>query len=162
VKLTPELQAVSDHFRILRDRLLVKRLEYRNKFGLYVAGVELNKGVIVAVGYGRRRRRKVAFKQNMGQGGRAIYFEDGDETGIVTPIGMRVGQVVEFSPRNCTTIDFDRFGFQGAGDLLVIMRNAVMSIDPTESASEASLWQRSAGFDKDGNFLSGAEDWQRA
>jgi co-chaperonin GroES (HSP10) len=161
VKLTPELQAVSDGFRILRDRLLVKRLEYKNKVGLYVAGVELSKGVIVAVGYGRRRRRKVAFKQNMGMGGKALYFEDGDETGRVTPVGIQVGQVVEFSLRNGLTFDFDRFGFQGAGELLVIWRNAVMSIDPNESASEASLWQRSAGYDRNGNFLSGAEEWAR-
>lgn len=173
MKLTPELQNVSDTFRLLRDRILVKRLDYENKFGLYVAGVELNKGVVVAVGYGRRRRQKVAFKQTAMHGGRTLYFEDGDETGRVTPVGIEVGQVVEFSPRNIVVADFDliqtrsqhppyrEFPYRGVGDLLVVWRNAVMSIDPNESVSEAALWQQSAGFDRKGNFLSGAEEWAR-
>ncbi len=164
MKLPPELAQVAQKWKVLRDRVLIKRFPYENKAGLYVAGVKLEKGVIVAAGPGRRTRRLVAFNQNMGvgSGGRQMLFEDGAETGAIRPLSVKVGDVVEFSLRNYTAIDFDRCECPGAGELLVVWAEALMLIDPTESKSDAMLWQQSAGYDRHGKFLSGKEEWSRS
>jgi hypothetical protein len=129
---------------------------------LLTPGVEIQKGVVIGVGYGRRQRQKVAFKQMEGQLGRTLYFEDGDETGLIQPMQVKSGDVVEFSFRNVTVVDFDRIqGFQGIGDLAFVWQSAIYSIDPEESLSDALLWQQSAGYDRNGNFMSGGESWQR-
>lgn len=159
MKLLPELEQVQHRWRVLRDRVLVKRLTYENKAGLYVAGVKLEKGVIVAVGNGRRTKRLIAMKQNDMSAGRETLFEDGPETGAVRPVSVRVGQVVEFSPRNYTEIDFDKCGCHGAGVLVVLWEQGIMLVDPAESKSDAMLFQQSAGYDRNGHFLSGAEHW---
>lgn len=158
--LTPELQEVGQRTRILRDRVLIKPLPYVHPL-LVTPGVEIQKGVVIGVGYGRRQRRKVAFKQMEGQIGRTLYFEDGEETGVIMPMQVFPGDVVEFSFRNLTVVDFDRIGFPGIGDLVFVWQSAIYSIDPEESLSDALLWQQSAGFDRNGNFMSGAEDWHR-
>ena len=162
--LPPELAQVASKWRVLRDRVLIKRFDYENKAGLYVAGVKLEKGVIVAAGPGRRTRRLVAFNQNMGMGssGRQMMFEDGPETGAMRPLPVKVGEVVEFSLRNYTELVFDRLDCPGAGKLLVVWAQALMLIDPTESKSDAMMWQQSAGYDRRGNFMSANEDWQKA
>jgi len=161
VKLTPELEQVRARWHVLRDRVLVKRFDYENKAGLYVAGVKLEKGVIVAGGPGRRTRRLIAMKQNEVGGGREMLFEDGMETGAVRPLPVKVGEVVEFSPRNYTEIDFDRLDCPGAGVLLVVWAEGIMLRDPNESKGDAMLFQQSAGFDRKGNFLSGTEHWKK-
>jgi Mor family transcriptional regulator len=97
--LTDELIDVSNRVRVLRDRVLLKPLSYLHPV-LLTPGIEVQKGVIIAVGYGRRERRKVAFKQLEGYRGRTLYFEDGDETGRIKPMQVRIGDVVEFSFRN--------------------------------------------------------------
>jgi co-chaperonin GroES (HSP10) len=159
--LPPELAQVQSKWRVLRDRVLVKRFAYENKAGLFVAGVKLEKGVIVAVGPGRRTKRLIAMKQNEVGGGREMLFEDGVETGAVRPLPVKIGDVVEFSPRNYTELDFDKLGCPGAGMLLVVWAEAIMLLDPTESKCEAMLFQQSAGFDRKGNFLSGTEHWKK-
>jgi co-chaperonin GroES (HSP10) len=93
--LTEELEEVGKRTRVLRDRVLVKILPYVHPT-LATPGIEINKGVVIAVGYGRRQRRKVAFKQEISEGppvlsadgrvmkfaksklsGKTLWFEDG-------------------------------------------------------------------------------------
>lgn len=178
--LTPELEEVAQRTRVLRDRVLVKPLPYVHPT-LMTPGIEINKGVVIAVGYGRRQRRKTPFRQAMddgapvlGPGGkvmkfaksklsdRTLWFEDGDETGNIIPMTVRPGDVVEFSFRNITIVDFDRIGFPGIGELVFVWQKAIYSVDPDESLNECLMWQQSAGYDRKGNFMSGAEDWHRA
>lgn len=159
--LPPELAQVQQKWKVLRDRVVVKRFEYENKAGLFVAGVKLEKGVVVAVGTGRRTKRLIAMKQNDVSAGREMLFEDGAETGAVRPVSVQVGEVVEFSPRNYQEIDFDKCGCPGAGILLVVWEQGIMLRDPTESKGEAMLFQQSAGYDRKGNFLSGSEHWNK-
>jgi hypothetical protein len=180
VILTPELENVAQNVVVLRDRLLVKPLPYVHPT-LATPGVEINKGVVIAVGYGRRQRRKVAFKQGLTDGPpilgpdgtairfaksrmaeRALYFEDGAETGKIIPMSIQPGMVIEYGFRNLTPIDFDRVGFPGIGILVFVWQAAVYSIDPDESLNECLLWQQSAGYDRNGNYMSGAESWHRA
>jgi hypothetical protein len=165
---------------MLRDRVLVKVLPYVHPT-LVTPGIEIHKGVVIAVGYGRRQRRKVAFKQEISDGppvlgpdgrvmkfapsklsGKTLWFEDGPETGAIIPMDIVPGDVIEFSFRNITLIDMDKVGFPGIGDLAVVWRKAVYSVDPDESLQDCLLWQQSAGYDKDGNWMSGSEDWHRA
>jgi co-chaperonin GroES (HSP10) len=179
--LTPELEDVAKNTRVLRDRVLVKPLSYVHPI-LATPGVEIQKGVVIAVGYGRRQRRKVEFKQNIADGppimapdgktvmkfstsklqGKTLYFEDGEETGHIIPMTVKPGDVVEFSFRNIEIVDFDRIGFPGIGPLCFIWQKAIYSIDPDESLNECLLWQQSAGYDRNGNWMSGAESWHRA
>ena len=178
--LTPELEEIGQRVRVLRDRVLIKPLPYVHPT-LATPGVEIQKGVVVAVGYGRRQRRKTAFKQEMGDGapvlgpggkvmkftksqlsGRTLWFEDGAETGAIIPMDIAPGDVVEFSFRNLTVVDFDRVGFPGIGNLVFVWRKAIYSVDPDESLSDCLLWQQSAGYDRKGNFMSGEESWTRA
>jgi hypothetical protein len=161
--LTPELEAVGRHVRILRDRVLVKPLAYVHPV-LITPGIEVQKGVVIGVGPGRRRRRMVGFKQMEGQIGRTLYFEDGDEyfPAQVLPMQVKPGDVVEFSFRNVEIVNFDRLGFTDIGDLVFVWQKAIYCIDPDESLDECLMWQRSAGYDRHGNFMSGAEDWNRA
>lgn len=179
--LTPELEDVGRRVRVLRDRVLVKVLPYVHPV-LATPGVEINKGVVIGVGYGRRQRRKVAFKQQLdstapilGPDGktvmrfaktklsdRTLYFEDGAETGLIIPMQVKPGDVVEFGFRNVTLVDFDRLGMPNIGTLAFVWQANIYSIDPDESLNETLLWQQSAGYDKAGNYMSGAEDWHRA
>jgi len=179
--LTPDLEDVAARTHVLRDRLLVKILPYVHPV-LATPGIEVNKGVVIAVGYGRRQRRKVEFKQSVDGGapvlgpdgksvmkfapskltGRTLYFEDGEETGRIIPMQVKPGDVIEFGFRNITLVDFDRVGFPGIGHLAFVWQAAVYSIDPDESLEECLLWQESAGNDRHGNFMSGAEAWTRA
>jgi hypothetical protein len=179
--LTSDLENVAKHTRVLRDRLLVKILPYVHPV-LATPGIEVNKGVVIAVGYGRRQRRLVEFKQAIGGGPpvigpdgktimkfapsklneRKLYFEDGEETGRIIPLQVKPGDVIEFGFRNVTLVDFDRVGFPGIGHLAFVWQAAVYSIDPDESLEDCLLWQQSAGHDRQGNFMSGAESWNHA
>lgn len=163
MQLTPELEEVSRRLRVLRDRVIIKPLEYQHPM-LITPGVVMQKGIVIALGYGRRERRKVKFNQTELQGGRSLYFEDGDETGRIIPMRLKVGDVVEFSYRNVFVIyehDVLQAGLPNVGDLLCVWQNGVMLVDPEESLSSAMLWQQSAGYDRDGNFMSGKEAWTR-
>ena len=141
--------------RPLSDRLLIKRLEYKHET-LEVVGGTLQKGIVIAAGPGRRERRKVRFDKKMGgmSTDGALYFEDGEETGRTYPMPVKVGDVVEFSPRG--QIEWE---FEGETYVWVWVKACYGTTD--DSQSEALLWQQSAGFDRKGNFLSGAEQWQR-
>ena len=136
--------------RPLTDRVLVKRLVYEHPT-LYVAGITLQKGVVMAVGPGKRQRRKVRFDKAIGSVTGSIYFEDGNETGKVYPMPIKVGDIVEFSPRNQIEWTYN-------GEDYVWIRAGACYGTTNDSPSEAMLWQQSAGHDRNGNFMSGAEE----
>lgn len=186
IELSEPLKELGSKLRVLRDRVLVKPIPYVHPV-LATPSIEIQKGVVIAVGYGRRQRRKVEFRQELPDtqirgpdgsvaqfsksrtSGRTLYFEDGAETGRVLPMQVKPGDVVEFSFRNITIVDFDRiadFYNLQLGPLVFVWQKAIYSIDQNEDmeriCSEAQLWQQSAGYDRNGNFMSGAEDWHRA
>ena len=188
VTLTDELLEVAAKTRILRDRVLVKLIPYVHPV-LATPGMSIQKGVVVATGPGRRERRKVEFRQEIGGGeqeirmpdgklakfgatrtsGKTLYFEDGPETGRILPLQVKPGDVIEFGFRNVEIVDFDRiadFYHLQLGALVFIWHESIYSIDPEEDinkiASQALLFQKSAGHDRHGNWMSGAEDWHRA
>lgn len=154
--LTDELKEVGRRIRLLRDRVLIKPLSYVHPI-LLTPGIEVQKGVVISVGYGRRQRKLVGFKQKSDYTGHTQYFEDGDETGLITPMQVNVGDVVEFSFRGVHIFDFDRLGFPGIGDLVIVGQSSIYSIDPDESLNECLLWQASAGHDREGNWMSGRD-----
>jgi co-chaperonin GroES (HSP10) len=133
------------------DRVLVQRLEYENPL-LAVVGITLQKGIVIAVGPGKRQRKKVRFDLLEGHlsTSRSLFFEDGAETGRVYPILIKVGDVVEFSPRNQIEWDF-------AGEKLVWIWQKAIYGTTNDSRHEALLWQESAGTDRSGNYLSGRD-----
>src|SRR5437762_1666459 len=120
MKLPKHLTTISKLVRPLRDRLLIKKIEYKHPT-LAIVGVTLQKGIVVAVGYSRRIRRKVRFDKAEGHliTQDALYFEDGADTGKIRPMRVKVGDIVEFSPRN--QIDWN---FKGE-DLVWIWEGAV-------------------------------------
>jgi hypothetical protein len=80
----------------------------------------------------------------------ALYFEDGDETGKIRPVRVKVGDVVEFSPRN-------QIEFEHDGEQYVMIWDQAIYGTTNDSQSAALLWQQSAGHDRQGNYLSGRE-----
>lgn len=124
-------------FRPLRDRVLIKPFEFQHPL-LYVAGIKLHKGEVVAVGPGRRMRRKVPFRKHAGYDQGAVWVEDGDETGQVRPMRVKVGDVVEYSFRGT-------FEFRYEGENYVMVpEQSIYARDPTGSKHVAVLEPRSA------------------
>lgn len=147
--MTPELRALSKRLHPLADRLIVKRIEYKHAT-LAVVGIVLQKGLVLAVGPGKERRRKTRFD---GPNGKALWFEDGERLNKPRhPMPFRVGNCVEFSPRGLIEFSIDGI------DLLVVRAGACYGTT-NESASEALLWQQSAGYDREGNFMSGRDTY---
>lgn len=108
--------------RPLRDRVLLRPIEYKHAI-LYVAGVELRKGEVVAVGPGRRLRRKIPWMMPAdaptGQSvnpGQTFWVEDGEETGKIAPMSVKVGDVVDYGFR-------DVFPIPGENLLMVWQKN---------------------------------------
>lgn len=124
-------------FRPLRDRVIVKPFEYEHPL-LYVAGIKLHKGEVIAVGPGRRMRRKVPFRKHAGYDQGAVWVEDGEETGQVRPMRVKVGDVVEYSFRGI-------FEFRYEGEKYVMVpEQSIYAKDPNGSRHEAVLEPRSA------------------
>ncbi len=149
MKLAKKLKSISKAVRPLLDRVLVKKLEYEHPT-LAVVGVKLQKGVVIAVGPGRRMRRKVRFDKAPGALTGALYFEDGPETGAVRPMRVKVGDVVEFSPRGEIEWDF-------GGETLFWIKEQACYGTSNDSRSSAFLWQKSGGHDRHGNFMPGTQ-----
>lgn len=149
--LNEKLKTLSQTVRPLEDRVLVQRLEYEHPI-LAVVGVTLQKGIVVAVGPGKRKRRKVRFDLLEGHlsTSRALYFEDGAEIGGTHAIYVKPGDVVEFSPRNQIDWEYE-------GEKLVWIKHSSIYGTTNDSRSEALLWQQSAGHDRHGNFLPGID-----
>ncbi len=90
----------------LRDRVLLRPIEFKHSI-LFVAGIELRKGEVVAVGPGRRLKRKIPWMMPddaaPGQSvnpGQTFWVEDGPETGKIAPMSVKVGDVVDFGFRD--------------------------------------------------------------
>lgn len=149
MKLNEKLTKVSQTVFPLEDRVLVQRLEYENPL-LAVVGITLQKGIVVAVGPGKRKKRKVRFDLLEGHlsTSRSLWFEDGPETAGTHPIYVKAGDVVEFSPRNQIEWEFE-------GEKLIWLRHGAIYGTSNDSRHEALLWQQSAGHDKNGNWLGG-------
>lgn len=149
--LNEKLTKVSLTIRPLQDRVLIQRLEYEHPI-LAVTGITLQKGVVVAAGPGKRQKKKIRFDLLEGHlsTNRALYFEDGAETGRMHPMPVKVGDVVEFSPRNQIEWEFE-------GEKLVYIRAAgIYGTSNDSKPHEALLWQASAGTDpRTGHYLSG-------
>jgi co-chaperonin GroES (HSP10) len=123
--------------RPLRDRVLVKPFKYEHPL-LYVAGMHLRKGEVLAVGPGRRMRRKVPFRKMPGVEAGAVWVEDGEETGKVRPMRVKVGDVVDYSFRGI-------FEFRYLGEEYVMVpEQSIYGVDPNGSKHEAVLEPRSA------------------
>jgi hypothetical protein len=186
VALTEQQLELAARLKITRDRVLVKLVPYVHPL-LATPSVQIQKGVVISTGYGRRERRKTEFRSGMGEqeirrpngkvmkfgatrsANRTLYFEDGPETGRILPLQVKPGDVIEFGFRNVEIVDFDRipdFYNLQLGELVFIWHESIYSIDPEEDMervmSQAMLFQKSAGHDRHGNFMSGAEDWHRA
>lgn len=82
----------------LRDFVCIAPIEYQHSF-LYIAGILLRKGTVIAVGPGRRLRRKLPYRRNPERVDEVTWFEDGQETGSIRPLRVKVGDVVEFGWR---------------------------------------------------------------
>jgi len=147
MKLSEKLTKVSQTVRPLEDRVLIQRLEYEHPI-LAVVGVTLQKGIVVAVGPGKRKRKKVRFDLLQGHLSteRALYFEDGPETGGLHEMPVEPGSVVEFSPRNQIEWEYE-------GEKLVWIKASAIYGTTNDSKSEALLFQSSAGTDRHGNWL---------
>lgn len=137
---------MSKKLRPLRDRVFVSKLEYKHPI-LAVVGITIEKGLVIATGPGRRMRRKTRFD---GPQGKCLWFEDGDETGKIRPMKVFVGQCIEFSPRG--GIDFEVDGVP----LLCVWEQSIYGVS-SDSASDALLWSKPGGYDRQGNFMSGAD-----
>jgi co-chaperonin GroES (HSP10) len=152
VTLNGKLTKVSQTVRPLQDYVLVQRLEYEHPI-LAVIGVTLQKGIVVAVGPGKRKRRRVRFDLLEGHMStqRSLYFEDGPElSGKLHLMPVKAGEVVEFSPRNQIEWEYE-------GQKLVWIKAGAIYGTTNDSKAEALLWQQSAGTDRHGSFLGGNE-----
>ena len=153
MKLTGKLKKLSQTVFPREDYVLVKRMEYEHPI-LAVVGVTLQKGIVVAAGPGKRKRRKVRFDLLEGHlsTSRALYFEDGPElkTQQKHEMPVKAGDIVEFSPRN-------QIEWEEAGEKLIWIRAGAIYGTSNDSKSEALLWQQPAGTDRNGNFLPGTD-----
>lgn len=110
--------------RPLLNRVIVRPIKYQHAV-LFVAGVELRKGEVVAVGPGLRVKRRIPWKlpYEVHAEGRAVqpsktwYVADGPETGAIKPMSVKVGDVVEYGFR-------DLFEFPWDGEKLLVIREA--------------------------------------
>lgn len=144
MKIDPKTLAVSKRLHPLRDNIVIKRLEYEHEF-LYVAGQKLNKGIIVAVGPGRRMRKKTRFDKLPGKEDGSIWFEDGGETGVVRPIRVRLYDIVEFGQRGTTEFYVD-------GEEFVLLGEQSLYGKTNASQSKGLMGLQSAGFAKAESF----------
>lgn len=132
----------------LRDRVLVRPIEYKHPT-LFVAGIELRKGEVVAVGPGRRLKRKIPWKipgdapnvpGSSVTPGQTFFVEDGAETGAVAPMSVKVGDVVEYGFRDCFPVDWN-------GERLLMIWQKNIYGTTTAAPDEGILEQVSAAID---------------
>lgn len=105
----------------LRDWVCIKPIRYQHAY-LFVAGIQLRKGTVVAVGPGRRCRRKVAYRKNPERIDEVTWFEDGPETGFIRPMRVDVGDCVEFGWRAGTEFEF------GGEKLLMVPEQSIYGL----------------------------------
>ena len=132
--------------RLLSDRVLIKRIRYKNPT-LEVVGIKLNKGEVMAVGPGRRLKRLVRYRRGEGHISGDIYLPDGKETGKVRAVRVEVGDFVEYS-RSSEKLVLD-FEWEGE-EYIIVPELSIYGVDKSKSSSLAILSQRSAGHGKSG------------
>lgn len=143
--------SAAEKIKPLRDFVAVKRLEYQHEV-LFVAGQKLDKGEVVAVGPGRRMRRRVPFHKFSGKEEGAVFVEDGaervDDNGkpLIRPMRVKVGDIVEFGFRGQVDLEVDREKF-------VIIPEQSIYGKTTRAQNVGLFGKKSAGFDKQGRFL---------
>lgn len=140
---------MSTGLRMLGDRILVRPLTYEHAI-LFVAGIELRKGEVLAVGPGRRVKRRIPWmmpaEANPFDRGRTVnpgqtfYVEDGAETGEIRKVPVNVGDIIEFGFR-------DVFGFYHAGEKLLVVRAQNVYGTTTGDRAEGILEPASAPID---------------
>lgn len=89
-----ELAVFGSKIHPLRDMVAWIREEYEHPL-LDIPAIKTNRGTVVAVGPGRRIRRKVKCETGPNQ---YEYYEVGMETGGIRPITVKPGDFLEFSP----------------------------------------------------------------
>jgi hypothetical protein len=89
--------------RPLRDWVCIEPIEYKHSF-LFVAGIALRKGKVIATGPGRRMRRRLPYRRDPDRPDDVTWFEDGEETAKIRPLRVKVGDVVEFGFRVGTEV----------------------------------------------------------
>ena len=70
---------------------------------------------------------------------------------------VKPGDVVEFRSATSRSWTLTAWGFLASALWRSYGRGRIYSIDPDESLNECLLWQQSAGHDRNGNWMSGAE-----
>ena len=141
--------------RLLRDKVLLRRVAYEHPV-LVVVGIKLNRGEVVAIGPGKRKRRLVHYARAPGSLTDGVRLEDGPErvgadgAPLLHVMRVKVGEVVEFSP-----VKHDREFEYGGEQYVIISEGSIYGIDRSGSNSAAILSQRSAGWEKGRN---GAKD----
>lgn len=131
-----KLKAVAKKVRPMRDGVVWSRFEHQSNGGLVLPGVKLNRGVVLAIGNGRRMRRKLKVPIAAGQFHEA---EVGAETGKVRPMTVKPGDVLEFSQHGQTEFVVD-------GHTLVLSgEQSVLGYVDEDSAPV--MFPQPAGFD---------------
>lgn len=129
------LRQVAKKVKPLRDGVVWSRLEYKSPVGLVIE-VKTNRGVVLAVGDGRRMRRKVPVPVSAGQ---VHYAEVGAETGRVRPMTVVPGDILEFSQHGQTEFVVDGHTLVLSGEQSVI--------GYADEDSEPVMFPAPAGFD---------------
>lgn len=131
------LQEVANKVRPMRDNVVWSRIEYKNPAGLELPNVRLNRGIVLAVGSGRRIRRMINVPVAAGQFHKA---EIGAETGRVRPMTVQPGDCLEFSQYGQTEFEVDGHKLVLSGE-----QSVIGYADPKET--EGLMFPAPAGFD---------------
>lgn len=131
------LAEVAKKVRPMRDGVVWSRLEYKNPAGLELPGLKINRGIVLAIGGGRRMRRKMPVPLSHGQ---VHHAEVGGETGRVRPMTVQPGDCLEFS-------QYGQIEFEVDGHKLVLSgeQSVIGYADPNDT--DAVMFPAPAGFD---------------
>jgi len=134
----PELLALGAKVRPMRDKVAWVRDEYKNPFGLILPGesTKLHRGYVIAIGTGRRLRRKLPVPVAQGQ---VHMAEVGAETGRVRPMTVQVGDFLEFSQYG--QIEFELDGYT------VILSGEDSVLGYSDPDAQGVMFPAPAGFD---------------
>lgn len=129
------LRELAARLRPMRDNVIWVREQYENKAGLIV-NLKTNRGTVLAVGPGRRRRRIVKVPIAAGE---FHHAELGAETGKVRPMTVKPGDFLEFSQYGQTEFEVD-------GVTLVLSGEQSVLGYADENDTEGVMFPAPAGF----------------
>ncbi len=137
-------EAVAARVRPLGNKIVWFRDEAVSQSGLILPTVTLNRGEVLAVGPGKRLKRKRRYEnQDAAPGNAYFYMENGPETGQIRPVEVKVGDKLEFSQYG--QVEFEISGFAGV-KLVLSSEDSVLG-HAIGDASHAFMFQNPAGFD---------------